>query len=400
MTISNIQTILRQFGVDAWFLYDFRGSNSLAWTVLGLPEDTHCTRRWAVVIPAEGPAVKIVNAIEAHTLANVEADEIKYSTRFEWQKAVSDEIEKHPKIAVEYSQNCDLPVVSRVDGGTIEWLRSLGAEIQSSSDFAQYFTAVWSSEQLDENILTAKNVRESMMRGFRLVRSRILNNQKITEFDVQQEILTAFSEFQLITDYPPIVAVNSNAANPHYGPTADNFTEIQRGDTLLIDLWAKGNKPDSTFADITWMGFVGETVPERPAKLFSVIAAGRDAVVNHLKRNLSENTTIRGCELDDICRAVVNEAEFGEYFFHRTGHSITHEIHGSGMNLDNYETHDTRPILPMMSFSVEPGIYIAGEIGLRTELDVVINQNFEVLIPSEPVQAEILPILSPSVVLK
>ncbi len=395
MNLIIIQSLLKKLGVDAWFLYDFRGSNSIAWDILSIPPATHCTRRWAVVIPATGEPIKLVHAIENFTLDSVDARQIMYSNRHEWMDELQKIVEKFPRLALEYSPNNDIPTVSKVDGGTIEILRSLGAELYSSADIVQHIQAVWSEKQMDENINeTAPKLRSIMMEAFLFIRDSIFAEKSITEFDVQQLILELFKQNDMLTDHPPIVAIGKNAASPHYGPTETNYSPIVNGDVVLIDMWATANTPKSTFADITWMGYVGETVPVRVEKLFSIIAAGRDAAVALAKERFTINRPVYGYELDDACRSVIDDSGYGKYFIHRTGHNITHEIHGAGANIDNFETCDRRQLLPNTSFSIEPGIYISADIGLRTEIDVVISGSGEILIPSEPIQQKVIPLLA------
>lgn len=393
---SALQQVIQRYGFDAWVLYDFRGSNSIAWKMAELPADAHCTRRWMIIIPAQGEPVKIVHAMERLPLEHVQAQEALYSRKEEWEQTVASHLSGFSTVAMEYSPNGELPVVSKVDAGTIEWLRSLGLAIVSSADLAQEFTAVWTEDQLAENLRTAKKLREAMMYGFEFIRHNLQQERAFTEFDVQTAILAQFDTLGLITDTPPIVAVNGNAANPHYAPTAEQNSPIVYGDSILIDMWAKTSDPASTFADITWMAYAGETVPDRISSLFTVIRDARNAVVDEFRRRLADKKEIRGCDLDDVARAVVDKEGYGQFFFHRTGHNITTEIHGPGANIDNYETRDIRRILPMTSFSVEPGIYIRGDIGLRTEIDVVLNAEGKILIPSEPVQQEVLALLSTS----
>jgi Xaa-Pro dipeptidase len=409
LTFAAIQAILRQHGVDAWFLYDFRKSNNIAHATLGLPEDGHFTRRWAVMIPAEGAPVKIVNAIERHSLAAVDCEELTYASREQWEAAVSKVLAGKRRIALEYSPLGNLPIVAKVDAGTVEWLRTLGVEPVSSADIVQQCTAVWTQEQFEDNKITSHALKQAMSHSFHFMRDNLQAGIAFTEFEAQQQILHFFAANGLATYSPPIVAVNANAANPHYEPSAEHSALVQRGDVILVDMWARlADKPKSTYADITWMAFAGDVVPERPQALFRVIADGRDAVVAHLHAHLgkhlgndNDNTStqpVRGCDLDDICRAVVVKAGYGEYFIHRTGHSIlTDTTHGPGANLDNYETQDTRLILPMTSFSVEPGIYIPGDIGLRTEIDVVVAPDYTPLIWSAPIQHHITPLLADDV---
>lgn len=399
MNLSRIQALLRKHRIDAWFLYDFRGSNPLAWKTLGIPPEVHCSRRWAVVIPAEGDVVKIVNGIEPHTLAAVQAREIRYANRQDWHDAVTSTLQGKKRVAVEYSPNNAIPVVSFMDGGTVEWLRSLGFDLISSADIAQEYSAVWTTEQFEQNKTTAKLLRTAMLHsalGF--VRKSLLEGRTITEYDVQQNVAKFFEDNNMTSYSMPSVSVNANSANAHYQPTAEKSDVIKRGDVLLVDMWAKTTDPNSVYSDITWMAYIGEEVPERPASIFKVIADGRDAALRLVQENYGKNPDkpVRGCDVDDACRAVVEKAGYGKYFIHRTGHSITTDTHGSGANMDNFETNDTRPLIPMTSFSIEPGIYIEGDIGMRTEIDVVISESGEVIVSGGPAQKEMLPLLAPN----
>jgi Xaa-Pro aminopeptidase len=395
MNLSHIQSILRESGIDAWLLYDFRHSNPIAWQTLDLPPETHCSRRWAVIIPAEGEPVKIVNGIEVHTLGTVAAREVRYATRNDWESAITSALQGKKRIALEYSPNNAIPVVSWVDGGTVEWLRSVGFDLYSSAEIVQKYSAVWSKEQFEDNKATAKLLRTAMMRCLSYVRTNILAEKAVTEYDVQQEIWRFFEANSMTSYALPCVSVNENSANPHYQPTAEHNATIKRGDVLLVDMWAKMTKPNSVYSDITWMAYIGEEVPERPAILFNTIAAGRDAALKLLHDNFPDKP-LRGCDVDDACRKVIDDAGFGQYFIHRTGHSITTDTHGSGANIDNFETQDIRRLIPMTSFSIEPGIYIPNEVGLRTEIDVVISEAGEIIVSGGSPQREMLPLLAPN----
>jgi Xaa-Pro aminopeptidase len=395
MDISRIQTILREQSLDAWYLYDFRGSNQIAWQTLGLPPETHCSRRWAVIIPAEGEPIKIVNGIETHTLGVVQANELLYANRSQWEEATRKALAGKRRIALEYSPNNAIPVVSRVDGGTVEWLRSLGFELVSSADIVQLYSAVWTRKQMDDNKRTAKLLREAMADALAFTRARILAGEPVREYDVQARVGDFFTANGLTSYALPSVSVNANSANPHYQPTAEQSALIRLGDTLLIDMWAKQREADSTYSDITWMAYIGETAAERPASLFALIAEARDAAFDFVRERFEKKLTTRGCDVDDVCRNVIDKAGYGRYFIHRTGHNIGTETHGPGANIDNYETNDIRPLIPMTSFSIEPGVYIPGDIGLRTEIDVVIEENGEALITGGAPQKELLPLLAP-----
>jgi Xaa-Pro dipeptidase len=397
MNLSRIQTLLRKYGIDAWFLYDFRGSNPIAWQTLGIPPEVHCSRRWAVIIPQEGEVVKIVNGIEPHTLGVVQAREIRYANRQDWQTAIENALQGKKRVALEYSPNNAIPSVSFVDAGTVEWLRSLHFDLISSAELAQEYSAVWSAKQFEDNKITAKLLRTAMMRsalGF--VRENVLAGKSITEYDVQQEVWRFFEANNMTSYSKPSVSVNANSANAHYQPTAEQSAIIKRGDVLLVDMWAKRTEADSVYSDITWMAYLGEEVPTRPAEIFNTIAAGRDAALHLVQNEYGKNPDkpLRGCDVDDACRAVVDKAGYGQYFIHRTGHSITTDTHGSGANMDNFETNDVRPLINMTSFSIEPGIYIEGDIGMRTEIDVVISATGEVICSGGSPQKELLPLLA------
>lgn len=385
---AEIQEQLRKNNIDAWVLYDFRGSNSIAWKILGIPTNTHCTRRWVVIIPAYGSATKIVSAIEPHSLESVPALELQYANRTQWEESITTALLPYQTIAMEYSPLNAVPVVSKVDAGTIEWFKSLGKKVVTSADIAQYFQAVWTVEQLHDNKQTSELLYSAMLETFSFMSEKLKREMLLTEFDVQQHIMRFFGENGLVTYSEPIVAIGVNSANPHYAPSPDNNGVIKKGETVLIDMWAKSSKPNSTYSDITWMTHADSSVPGRVGSLFSIISKGRDSALQLVKQRFENNVPIAGYEVDDACRLVIQDAGYGDYFIHRTGHNIGEETHGAGANMDNFETHDTRTILNGTSFSIEPGIYIPNDIGLRTEIDVVIGLDGSVNVTS-PIQESV-----------
>lgn len=395
MNLAKIQSALTDLHIPAWLLLDFRGSNSIAWNILGLVPDTHCTRRWAVLIPQSGRPTIVSHAIESFTLSHLEGKHITYSRWTEWHEILKEIVAPFSSVAIEYSPMNDIPVVSKVDAGTVELLRSFGITLLSSANLVQTISAVWSVEQLDHNLnVTAPALHTVMAEAQDFLRKNLLENKDFTEYDVQQYIVERFAYHGLISDSEPIVAIGINAASPHYAPTKEKHSPIKIGDIILVDMWAKSTARDSTFSDITWMFYAGEDVPERAASLFSVLAQARDAGIELVRKRFAEQNKICGYEVDDTVRSLIEKAGYGKYFIHRTGHSITTETHGSGTNIDNYETRDSRPIIAGTSFSIEPGIYIHGEIGLRTEIDVVINSNGEVIVPTTYPQQDIVPLLA------
>lgn len=388
------QDALRKAGIDAWVMYDFRGTNDLAWTMLDIPPDAHCTRRWMVVIPAQGHAVKIVHKMECLPLSHIPIEERLYDTRQSWESVVAKALNGFSSVAMEYSPMNQIPVTSKVDAGTVEFIRSLGVNVVSSADIAQQFTAVLSEQQLAGASVTAGQLRDIMMDAFRFIRQSILENTTITEYDVQQRIVHAFSSRGLVTDSAPIVAIGPNAASPHYAPSFTHSSVIGSEMIVLIDAWCKNSAPGSVYADLTWVGYTGVAIPADLAASFNIIVEGRNAAIGLVKERFTSGTPVYGYEVDNACRSVIESSGMGSAFIHRTGHNITTEIHGPGVNMDDFETHDTREILPGTSFSIEPGIYLPDVMGLRTEIDIVILRDRTVTIPSSPLQSTVLALLA------
>lgn len=369
--LKKIQDILKSINIDGWLLFDFRGVNELALSILDIIPPAHLTRRFYYFIPKEGEPSKIVNGIESHNLSHLPGIEYKYASHNSLKESLTQVLKNSKKIAMEYSPMNAIPYLSRVDAGTIEFIRSFNLEIVSSADLITNFQAVWTQEQYEENIPVAKALTDIVDLSFEFIRKNIKNG--ITEYSVQEFIMNEFSKRKLTTDFPPIVAVNENSANPHYGPTDKIFKPIMENDFVLIDLWAKPENPNSVWSDITWVGFVGRVVPQKYIDVFNIVASARDAAFNLVAYRFAKRTEVRGFEVDDAARKVINDSGYGDFFIHRTGHSISTELHGSGAHMDNFETKDERLILPSTSFSIEPGIYLPGDFGVRSEIDVFIH---------------------------
>lgn len=387
---ADFQETLKEHGIDAWMMYDMRGSNDLAWHMLNVAPDAHCTRRWAVIIPAHGRPVKVVHRMEQDPLGHIEIDAILYDTRQSWADALSHATKGLTTIAMEYSPMGEIPVVSKVDAGIVERMRSLGKTIVSSADMLQSFTSVLSEEQIAGAILTAGHLKDTVMDAFGFIVECLEDQGSVTEYAVQQFILHEFARKNLITDSAPIVAIGPNAASPHYAPSLLQTDVITRNTVVLIDAWCKHNSPGAVFADITWVGYTGETVPHDVESCFRIICHGRDAAVELIKDRCQKNAPMYGWEIDRVCRDVIADAGMGDAFIHRTGHNIGTEVHGPGANMDDFETHDTRRILPGTSFSIEPGVYTPNTLGLRTEIDVIIDHKGAPIIPTEPIQHNVL----------
>jgi len=390
--LKKMQSILAQMKLDAWLFYDFRGSNDLALNILDISKGSHLTRRFFYLIPQEGEPIKIVNGIEAGHLDHLPGKKFTYSSHSSLSAHISNILKNYKKIAMEYSPKNAIPYVSKVDAGTIEQIKSYGVELVSSGDLISMFDAVWTKEQFEENKPVASALTNIVDLSFNFIKEKISKKESITEYDVQQFIMSEFDKKGYITDFPPIVGVNENSANPHYEPSKEINKPINENDFVLIDLWAKVNKPEGVWADITWVGYVGETIPEKYVKIFKIVAKARDKAFNFVVNRFNEGKEVRGYEVDDVSRKIISDAGYGNYFIHRTGHSITTDLHGSGAHLDDFETKDERLLLPSTSFSIEPGIYLTGDFGVRLEIDVYIYPDGKVNSTGD-VQQELIPIL-------
>jgi Xaa-Pro aminopeptidase len=399
MDISAIQDALRHAGLDGWLFYDFRGSDPLAARILHLDPNRHTTRRWYCLIPAEGKAIKILHRIEPHSLNEVPGETHLYLSWQEQHQQLQAALgslkpaQAPAKIAMQYSPMNAIPYISRVDAGTLELVRSFGVEVVSSADLVQRFEAVWSKHQYETHCQAASGLRAIVDESFKHIRDSVAAGRPLTEHELQLYILDRMADRSLHTYAPPIVAVNAHAADPHYTPTAKGSSPITDGDLVLIDLWAKLVAPGSMYGDITWTGFVGKSVPDRHTKVFSVVAAARDAAIAYVSREVAAGRFPRGGEVDDACRRVIREAGYADRFIHRTGHSIGEEVHGNGANIDNLETQDERHLLPHTCFSIEPGIYLPGDFGIRSEVDVYLTEH-EAIVTGVPIQTAIVPILA------
>lgn len=391
--INQIRAVLKKLKIDGWLLYDFRKSNDLALKILNIPAEKIASRRIYYFIPADGDPVKIVNAIEAENLDHLPGEKLIYASFNSLHETLAKALKGANTVAMEYSPNNNIPYLSKVDAGSIELIRSFEKNIKSSADIITLLTAVWTEKQLNEYLPVARGLTKVVSNAFNLIRNKILAGITLNEYEVQQFI---FSEIEKtngwIADHPPIVAVNENSANPHYAPTSKTHKEIKEGGFVLIDLWAKPDMTDGVWADITWVGYTGKSVPGKFTQIFDIVAAARDAAFRLVEERFAAGREIRGYEVDDAARKVIIEAGYGDYFIHRTGHSITTEGHGSGAHMDNFESHDDRLIVPGNSFSIEPGIYLPGKFGVRSEIDVYIYPDESVISTGE-IQKEVVPIL-------
>ncbi len=374
MNLDAIQQALGAEGLDGWLFFDHHTRDPLAYRILGLPAGRTATRRWYYFVPAKGEPRGLVHNIEPAALDGLTGEKQKYSSWTAQVEGLRQMLAGCRRIAMQYSPDCAVPYVAMVDAGTVELVRKAGVDVVSSADLVQQFEARWTQANLDLHLEAGRRVDEIRRDAFLLVGSRQRAGERITEFAVKQFIRERFAAAGMVTDHGPIVGVNENAGNPHYEPTAELHREIRPGDWLLIDMWAKMDSPDGVYYDITWTGYCGQEPPSAIRNVFEIVKGAREHAVRFIETGCRERRTLHGFEVDDAARGYIRERGFGEQFFHRTGHSIGREVHGSGANMDNLETHDERRIIPWTCFSIEPGIYLP-EFGVRSEVNVFVGED-------------------------
>jgi Xaa-Pro aminopeptidase len=388
--ISGIQSDLRAAKLDGWLFYDFRGRDPIAQHILNLPNGMR-TRRWYYFVPAKGTPKKLVHKIEAESLAALPGDTLYYAKQEELHKNLKKVLGRAKRVAMQYSPKNEIPYVAMVDAGTVELVRSAGPKVVSSADLVQKYEACWSAGQLEAH-LSAGVIIDRIVRGaFQQAADGVRQKRVLTEYDLKEWILREFEAAGLWTEEGPDIAVNANASDPHYGPTAESAAPIREGDLLLLDVWGKQKTPGSVYYDVTWMGYLGAKVPEKYAKIFAVVRAARDKATNLIREHVAAGKPLQGWQVDKAARGVIEKAGYRKYFFHRTGHSIGEKVHGNGANMDGLETNDVRHLIPHTCNSIEPGIYLP-EFGVRSEVNVYIGEGEAQV--TGAIQTEILPLLA------
>lgn len=369
-----IQEALQKTDFDGWLFFDHHQRDAIGYQILGLSTEQMASRRWYYFIPRVGEAQKLVHRIESKILDALSGEKHVYSGWKEHQQNLQALLAGKTRVAMQYSPNCAIPYVSMVDGGTLELIRSCGVDVVSSADLVQEFHAALTPAQIDSHFAAGKKMDILRAAAFAQVTQAHANGTPLNEHQLQTWMRQAFEREGLLTDHGPIVAVNANASDPHYEPTATSALPILPNDFLLIDMWAKLNSPGSVFYDITWTGYCSTNVPTEIENVFEIVKAGRDAAYQRVKQAREQSLTLHGFEVDDAARDSIASAGFGESFVHRTGHSITTDIHGTGANMDNLETHDERRIIANTIFSIEPGIYLP-KFGIRSEYNVLAQES-------------------------
>lgn len=379
MKIEKIQESLRERKIDGWLFYDFHNRDLIAYRILNLPLTKLTTRRWFYFIPASGEPVKLVHMVESTKLDSLPGEKMTYLRWSELHSSLKEILGKPKKIAMQYSPFQHIPYISIVDGGLIELIRSFGHEIISSADLVQLFEAKIDEEGYRLHKEAAKLINEIKDLAFEEIRKAIKDHKELSEYSLARFIEKKIEEYGLTNDGEiPIVGINEHPADPHFEPTPENAYIFKQGDKVLIDVWGKKKTENAIYADITWCGYIGDSPPEKYVEIFNLVCKARDRAIEFIQEKFSKGEPCYGWEVDDACRKVITEAGYGKFFIHRTGHSIGTKVHGNGVNIDNLETKDERQIIPGSCFTIEPGIYLEGEMAVRSEVDVFITHQGEV----------------------
>ncbi|HTS29075.1 MAG TPA: M24 family metallopeptidase [Bryobacteraceae bacterium] len=372
MDLERIQQEIRNQKLDGWLFFDHHNRDPLAYRVLGLPIAKGPTRRWYYMIPAQGEPAGMEHRIERGQLGGLPGERVAYSSWTEQLAALRKLTSGMTRVAMQYSPMCSVPYVSNVDGGTVELVRSLGVEVVSSAELIQVFEARWTPEALESHLEAGRRVDRVRAGAFALIHERTRNGVPLLEVEVKDFVRKGFADAGLITDSGPIVGANANASNPHYEPSQEITSPIRPGDWVLLDMWAKLDQPGAVYYDITWTAFCGDQPGDEIRAVFETVTGARDAGIKRVTEAIAGGHRLCGFEVDDAVRGFIESRGFGSFFTHRTGHSIGQEVHGNGANMDNFETHDDRRVMPWSCFSIEPGVYLP-DFGVRSEINMFVG---------------------------
>lgn len=374
MRLAEIQAALREENLDGWLFFDHHRRDPIAYRVLDFTPGSMVTRRWFYFIPASGEPRGLAHRIEVQTLQELPGVIALYAGWKELIDGLRAMLGASRRVAMQFSPLCAVPYVAMVDAGTVDLVRSLGIEVATAANLIQYFESRWNQEQLDYHMEAGRRVDRIRGEAFGCISEKLLAKERVTEWEIQQFILSRFQDENLFTDHGPDVAVNANASNPHYNPTQEACSEIRPGDLVLIDMWAKMNVSRGVYYDITWVGYCGAQPSTEIENVFTVVRDARDKAISLVREHVAEKRPLYGYQVDDAARDHIRAAGLAEYFFHRTGHSIGEDVHGTGANMDNLETHDERRVIPWTCFSIEPGIYLS-KFGIRSEVNVFVGES-------------------------
>ncbi len=368
-TYSQAREYLQRHGLSGWLLYDYRGMNPIVEETLGpLPNVTRPVWVW---VPADGDPLLLASFVDQGRFDHLKTETSLFINRRQMAKKLEEILSAGGKIAMEYSPGGALPRASKVDAGTLEMVRGFGVEVVSSADLVQFATQRWTSAQLESHRKAALGLDRIVHDAFSHVGEHL--GSGLNEYELAEFIRTRYQEEGLEASDGPVVAVNQHSSDPHFGPKPEGSALIETGAWLLIDLWARLPDADATYADITWTGFVGEEPGLRQREVFDIVTGARDAALAETERAFNESTALQGWQLDRVARNHITEAGYGDYFNHRLGHSLGREAHGNAVNLDGWETFDTRELIPGIAVTLEPGVYLP-QFGVRSEIDVFISE--------------------------
>jgi Xaa-Pro aminopeptidase len=388
LDVSAVQAALADEQLDGWLLYDFRGSNPIASRLTGLSgAGKMATRRWYYLIPRTGAPRKLVHAIERHNLDALPGETTVYSERTALDRQLSALLSGVSRVAMEYSPDCAIPHISKIDAGTIELLRGRGVDVRSSGDLVQRFEACWDAATVASHRDASERLHRVKDAAFAEIARRLHAEQPFTEYDIQQYMLERFAAEGIACGDGPNVSAQENSADPHYLPAQGHARAIGRNELILLDLWAKRPAPGAVYADITWMGFTGREIPATIQRVWDAVAGARDAAVSFVQDGIRAGRDLRGWQVDQAARQVLVDAGFGPQVWHRTGHSLGEEVHGNGVHMDDFETHDDRRLLPGLGFTIEPGLYF-DTFGVRSELNMTVSDRDAIV--TGPTQAQIV----------
>jgi Xaa-Pro aminopeptidase len=373
--IQDVQKLLSSMQIDGWLLYDFRRSNPLIHDFLGLPKEAHLTRRFFYWIPSHGKPVRIVHQIESHVLDALPGEKKIY---LKWQTLdalLKETLKGAKKIAMEYSPRGAIPYLSKVDGGTIDLVRETGVQIVSSGQILQVYSCTWDDALLKSHLYAANVLEEAVQHTWDWISDELKRGRTITEYAMGEQILEVFAKHDCVADGFPICAIGPHSADPHYTPSKESSSILKRGDWVLIDISCKKKADRAVFADITRVAVADERPTKEQQAVFDIVRSAQRTATEFIRERISQGQSVRGYEADQVCRQVIEEAGYGSYFIHRTGHNLHTEVHGPGAHLDSLETFDDRLLIPRTCFTIEPGIYLSGSFGVRLEYDVFIHDN-------------------------